>query len=115
MNRENVRARIIKGVRDKEAELAEARTFPVLGALALRKQSMRMAYEPKKFGKKMWVLGSSKEIRIPVINWFKEQFEKRLALKRALGPIEFFKHLPPGFFTPGGFLRANLNPHFVPI
>ena len=115
MDCENVRARIIKGVREKEAEFAAERTCPVLGAHALKMQSMRISYEPKKFGKQMWVLSSRKEIRIPVINWFKEQFEKRRLLKLALGPIEFLRHIPPGFFTPGGFLRANLNPHFVPI
>ena len=81
----------------------------------LRSQLIDKPYSPKKFGKKMWVLGSSKEIRMPIINWIKELLAERLALKLSLSKNEFLKVLPPGFFAPGGFLRANLNPALVPI
>lgn len=113
-DRERLRRRIIREVRAREAELNAKRRGPVVGAHALRLQSIRTPHTPKKFGKKMWVLGASKEIRLPIINWLKEQYALRRELKRLHGPIEFFKYLPPGFFLPGGRIRANLNPAFAP-
>lgn len=115
LDREEIRARIIRRVTEGEAKLTRERSAPVIGAHALRLQSMRKPHEPEKFGKKMWVFGTTKEIRKGAIEWLKAQFSLRKELKEMLSLSEFLRNLPSGFFAPGGFLRANLNPALVPI
>ena len=115
LSREKVRQMIISRVKDEEARLAREREKPVLGAHALRLASIRATHAPTKFGKKMWCLGSTREIRMPFINWLKEQFAERLKLKAELPLATYLQNLPAGFFAPGGYLRANLNPAFVPF
>ncbi len=115
LDREIIRASICKRVTEQEAELNSKRTFAVIGAHALRLQSMRVVYQPKKFGRKMWVFGSTKEIRRHAIDWLKEQFTLLRELREKIPRHEFSQQLFPGFFAPGGILRANINPALVPF
>lgn len=112
---EKVRAEIIQRVKKQEQVLAETRERPVIGAMVLRLSSIRAKHAPKKFGKKMWCFGSTKEIRLLYIDWFKEQLKELYNLKKLFSVSEYLKILPPGFFTPGGLLRANVFPAAVPI
>lgn len=110
-----VKEEIVKGVRDKEKHLREAREHPVVGAHALRLESMRKEYVPEKRGKRMICLCSFKELRVVFICWFKEQCAKArewYLLRKAGNTLA---NPPPGMFAPGGVLASNLNPAFVPV
>ena len=86
-----------------------------MGKHALRLASMRVEYTPKKRGKRMICLSSFKELRIGFINWFKERCAEADAVLQRWLAGEWSAVLPPGFFYPGGFLRANINPAFCPL
>lgn len=114
-NREEMAKRIRDAVYEEERRLATQRKCPVIGASALRRQSMLKAHAPKKIGSRMLCLGSNIEQRKEVISWFKSLFKDREEKRKLLGPQEFLNHVFPGFFRPGNFMQANLNPLFVPF
>lgn len=102
---EEIKATIIEMVREREAEIREARKIPIVGRTKLITQGINLDYKPKKFGKRMICLASSRELRIPYISWFKSLCEKASYLyKKAIGHAQ----LPPGAFAPGGYLCANV-------
>lgn len=115
LDKERLRKELLKSIRGEEELLNARRDKPVIGAHALQLQSMRQPHTPKKFGKKMWCFGSTKEIRLRYINWRKIGLNIRAELKKSLPLHQFFQQMPAGFFLPGGCLLANLIPSFVPI
>lgn len=114
-DREEMAQQIRDLVYREERRLAGERKFPVIGAVALRKQSMLKPHTPKKFGNRMLCMGTDVEQRKMVIGWFKALFKEREELRKTLSPREFLRHVFPGFFRAGGYMDANLNPLFVPI
>ncbi|MFN8391554.1 MAG: transposase [Bdellovibrionota bacterium] len=115
VDREKVRADLIERVRSAEAGFARGRKTPVLGAIALRCASIRAAFKPKKFGKRIWCFAATKEKRARFMAWMAERLATRQRLKDTLPFEEFIRYLPEGFFAPGGYLRANINPLLVPF
>ena len=107
--------RIRDAVYSEERRLASLRKFPVIGASTLRRQSMRKAHTPKKFGKRMICMSSDIERRKEYICWFKSLVAEREKLKKKLSPREFLARVFPGFFRPGGYMDACLTPIFVPF
>ena len=108
---EEVNQEIIDSIRAKEGALNRARTGPVMGAHALRLEPINKEYEPKKRGKRMVCLSSLKELRKVFICWYRELCAEALQMRQA---VDWMCCLPPGMFAPGGALRANLTPIFVP-
>jgi REP element-mobilizing transposase RayT len=106
---------VVKRIREKEAEAEQTRRGPVVGAHALRLQSMRREYRPVKRGKKMLCLSSFVSRRKRYIGWFKEQLLRIKEAKFLSLPAPWRAVRPPGFFMPGGFLCASVNPAFVPL
>lgn len=113
------RAAMAQRIRDavyaEERRIAAARTRPVLGVAALKRQPITKAHTPKKRGMRMLCMGSDIERRKEVISWFKALFAEREAFKKRLAPREFINYVFPGFFRPGNYLQANLNPALVPF
>ena len=110
---ERYKREIITKVRAEENRMAIMRKNPVLGAAQLRLQPVDRAHVPKKFGIRMICLSSFKELRVAFIAWYKERcFEATQAIARwKLG--DWLAKPPPGFFLPGGFLHANVNPSAI--
>jgi hypothetical protein len=105
---EEVLQMITSKVRQEEEELSLK--GKIVGAHQLRLERIDRPHVPKKYGKKMICLSSSKELRIQFIEWFytqkkyaRQAFEDWRSKGINLRP-------PPGFFSPGGFLNANLLP-----
>lgn len=108
---EKINAQIIQKLRLAEEDSRKKRKKPVLGAHALRLQSMRASWTPKKRSPKLICMASDIELRVSFLTWRKELCEQAEALR---GESRYV-HLPPGLFAPGGFLKANINPAFVPL
>ncbi len=101
---------IVKAVKRKESTLVRDNGIVVIGAIALREQNIRKSFKPKKRGRKMLCLASNVDRRIDYLNWvFDLAKEAREKTKRWIlenSPLI----LPPGFFSPGGKLSANICP-----
>ena len=108
---EEINQGIIQLIRQKEEDLIISRIKPVMGAHALRLEPMNKEYEPKKRGKRMLCLSSIKALCVAFISWFRELCADAVPIRQA---SDWLHSLPPGLFAPGGVLRANLNPIFVP-
>ena len=106
---------VVEDVRRREAEARKERQGEVLGAHALRLQSMRKEYKPKKRSKKMLCHSTIPERRKAYIGWYREQQKSIKDAKDACHPTTWLAKRPPGFFMPGGVLVANINPAFVPL
>ncbi len=106
---------VVKRIREKEADAKKNRNGPVVGAHALRLQSMRRQYRPTKRGKKMLCLASFVSRRKRYVGWFKQQLFRIKEAKLLSLPALWRAARPPGFFMPGGFLCASVNPAFVPL
>ena len=76
----------------------------------LEKQSMLRPYVPTKFGKKMICLASSKEIRIPFIEFAKSLFHQAREVTKAWRRGDFSLPFPPGLFPPPLLRTANILP-----
>lgn len=112
---EVIKAEVLSNVRENELKLRKEREgFSVLGARRIQQQDIAKEYVPKKHGKKMWVLAATKALRVAFVKWAKEYVAERDELK-ALYPLSWITKLPPGFIAPGGYLRACINPDFLPI
>ena len=100
---------IVLKVREHEQQLTTQRSFPVIGAEALRLQPINRPHVPKKFGPRMICLSTFREVRVAFISWYKERCEEaaEAIAKWMLGDLA--AKPPPGFFLPGGVLFANVN------
>jgi REP element-mobilizing transposase RayT len=111
-----VRNIIKRLVRQKEAKLRRQRKVNktrVKGAHALKLERINMNYKPSSFGKKMLCLSTVREMRVAFIGWYRSQI-KIIEELRTTWPgsaADFIR--PPGFFAPGGYLAANLNPYLT--
>ena len=107
------RKEIIDLIKEKEEELKVQRKKDrkqVLGASALKSQSMYKAHTPKKFGKKMICLGSTKEIRKDFIEIFKQLRDECIQAYRKIVAGCRITQLPPGFYMPGRVKYAEALP-----
>lgn len=115
ISREDVNSEILCRIRAEEQNLQKCRTSPVIGAHSLKLQAMQQPFTPKKFGKRMICLASTRQRRIPFLSWFHDfslVAEEAIKTWREGNP---WSRPPPGFFAPGGMLFSNLNPPFVPL
>lgn len=93
---------IIAAVTAGEAQFAADRArkgYVALGAKRLRKQEILKPHKPKKKSRRIFVLGSTKEIRIPYIQKIKEIFTECSRLYR-LASKGHLVTWPPGVFPP---------------
>jgi REP element-mobilizing transposase RayT len=105
---------ILSAVRQKESELDRTCGESVVGKRALQSSELRLDFTPKKCGKRMICLGSTKEIRRIFIEWFK--ISAIHAAKAISGWIRgSANQITPGFFAPGGLLHSYLVPVFTPL
>jgi REP element-mobilizing transposase RayT len=116
MDISRVRDMIVRLVRQKEEKLRrqrQQRKIRVKGAHALCLERIDMSYKPMSFGKKMLCLSTDRSIRVAFIGWYRSQLKIIEELKTAWpgSSADFIR--PPGFFAPGGYLAANLNPHLT--
>ncbi len=101
-------------IRQEEQALRNARNGAVIGAHALKLQPVDKPYEPNRKGKRMICLSSHKFLRVVFIEWYRDHCKQAPIFCRC-GPVrDWLAKLPPGLFTPGGMLRANLINTFVP-
>jgi len=103
-------------IRKEEDRFNRERTYPVPELSKLAVQNIRLQYQPEKFGKRMICLGSSKEVRVKFLDWYKTQCKNLPRfLKKTKDEVLNQMHYPPGFFSPGGFLSSNLIPYLTPF
>ncbi len=105
---------IIAHVQRLESALSMKRNDKVLGSETLLSQDLRKPHNPDKHSRRMMCLSTERQLRVQFIVWFKELVINARKLRRSLTPTEWLKHLPPGFFPPGGRPYANLIPDFTP-
>lgn len=115
MDRAEMSRRIQEVVYREEARIRASRTHPVIGADALRAQNIRKEHSPKKFGTQVLCMGSCIERVRAALSWFKEIFAERLKLKELYSWPELMRRLPAGFFAPGRYCRASINPACLPF
>lgn len=84
---------------------------------ALATQNIRKQYQPKKFGKKMLCIGKDKETRVKYLEWYYARCKELPSFikKKSGEALLYIKNYPPGFFSPGGFLSANILPELYPF
>jgi len=103
-------------IKKEEEKFEKERPCPPTPLHIQATQNIRTEYQPQKFGKKMICLGSTKEIRVKFLDWYKTQCKKLPHfLKKVKNDIAQLSHYPPGFFAPGGFLSSNLIPNQTPF
>ena len=100
---------------DQEKTIRESRTRPVLGAHALRLSRMDVHYTPKKRGKRMICLSSCRDFRKLFIQWYKDLCATGAEVRALWSVGDWRASLPPGLFSPDGFMHSYLNPMFVPV
>jgi len=72
----------------------------VIGSTVLRRQSMLLEYQPKKFGRRMICICSDKKLRKSYIAFFKKLSYKAHKVYKCWKLGEFSAKIPPGFFAP---------------
>jgi REP element-mobilizing transposase RayT len=95
-------------LRECEAGHRANRTKRPLSAEVQILTDPRTSYDSERDGKKIVCFASAAEIRIPFINWFKEQSELARECFQRWKTGDTSPKPPPGFFAPGGFLYANI-------
>jgi REP element-mobilizing transposase RayT len=109
-----INQQILQLLLEQEQYWRSKRKKPVIGAHALTLQPMTVEYIPTKHSRRTLCMSSIPQIRIAFIRWAKNLFaEAPRFLKRCI-TSEWLALMPPGLFAPGGALRANLLPQFVP-
>jgi REP element-mobilizing transposase RayT len=103
-------------IKKEEEKIEREREYPVPDLSKLAIENIRKQYQPIKFGKRMICLGSSKEIRVKFLDWYKTLCKLLPKfLKKTKDEVLHRSHYPPGFFSPGGFLSSNLIPSQTPF
>lgn len=100
---ESMKKQIIETVRMKERELSEKRKREektVIGATALRRQSMLKEYRPTKFSRRMICLCSVKELRLSFIGYFKALADIARKAYESWKQGDLSKRMPAGLFAP---------------
>ena len=105
---EQIKEEIINRVRTKEEEFRRIRTKSLPSQIKLKTSGINLDYNPQKFGKKMICLSSEKIRRVIYINWYKQLCEKAAHIYKEFKNKLSELFLPPGLFSPGGYLTANL-------
>lgn len=108
LSESEIKSEIISRVEQRELEIRNQRTKPVYRKEKLMSAAINLDYVPEKFGKKMICHGTDKGIRAAYINWFKNLCEKAAAIYRDSKNKIAEMILPPGIFSPGGYLTANI-------
>jgi len=97
------KAHTINGLKATQEQLINDRTKnkkTVIGSTALRRQSMLLDYQAKKFGRKMICICSNKKLRRNYIARFKELSFKAHKVFEQWKRGDFNAKIPPGFFAP---------------
>jgi len=113
LDKEKEKQKIIRRVRELEAEYRDARPHPVKGAEELKRESMRMDYVPKTYGKKMICICSDLELRKAYINLVKTLRQKARAVLKDWRESRREVPFPPGLFAPSSPRYANMVPAAV--
>ena len=107
----SLRGEVVERVRKKESQLRELRSQNdqgVLGAKALKEQSIKKKYRPKSHsGRRCYCHSQNKKLRLLYISWVKRHLSK-------INP-DNPNHPPIGAFAPGGILYTTILPWCVPI
>ena len=109
---EEINQEIISRIRVIEEELNRKRKSEnkfVTGEHFLKLQTIRESHTPETRGKRMICLSSSRDLRERFISFYKDLV---FPLEKAKGlwlksPSSWLALLPPGFFAPSGFMKAN--------
>ena len=99
-DKDKVRRRVIKEIRELEAELLRNPERKVLGAEALRKEDIRQLHQPKKFSRRMICISLDKELRKGFISWAKTLFFTAREVYRRWKQGDYSVSFPPGLFPP---------------
>ncbi len=87
----------------------------MVGAHALRLETMQKSYTPAKRGKRMLCLSSVKELRKTFIEWYKLCISEARSWYATWKTGERDGLPPPGMFAPGGALFSNLVSEALPV
>lgn len=105
---QELKEEIINRVRIKEKEFREKRTRSLPSHIKLTTSGINLEYSPQKFGKKMICLSSEKRVRVAYISWYKQICEEATFIYKEFKNKLSGLLLPPGLFSPGGYLTANI-------
>ena len=103
VSEEQMREELLTEIQQWEEKYREERKSEkraVVGATALRRQSMLKEYEPKKFGRRMICISSDKKLRRAVIKHFRGICELATEIYRRWKCGELSWKLPPGLLAP---------------
>ena len=103
LSEEEVKTEIIEAVREREAELRSEREEAqrsVIGATALRRQSMLKEYQPKKYGKRMICICSEKPLRKQFIDHYKALCDAARKAYECWKRGDLSAKIPAGLFAP---------------
>lgn len=110
---EHIKNEIISLVREEEQRLNRERKYAVLGAFALRLQSIHKPFLPKKRGRRMLCMSTILERRQAFVGWCRDLFSDGTFVYKCWKQGDYRLFLPPGLFAPGGLSLANLIPNNV--
>jgi hypothetical protein len=97
------REEILEGIREAEARYRDERTREkrsVVGATALRRQSMLKAHTPESRGRRMIVICEDKSLRKQFIAHFRSLCETAARAYRSWKQGDLRLKIPPGMFSP---------------
>jgi REP element-mobilizing transposase RayT len=109
-----INTQLLELLRKDEQYWRSKRKAPVLGAHQLILQPMTAEHTPKKRSRRTLCMSSIPQIRIAFIRWAKSLFAEAPRFFKQCISAEWLSLMPPGLFAPGGALRANILPQFVP-
>jgi REP element-mobilizing transposase RayT len=105
---EELKEEIIRRVRILEEESRRNRSKALPSQIELQTSGIELDYLPKKFGKRMICLSTDKTSRAAYISWYKQLCEQASTIYREFKNKLSELFLPPGVFSPGGYLTANI-------
>ena len=98
-----INSKIIEEIREEELILAKKRRKNkqrVIGSTALRRQSMNVEYEPKKYSPRMICVSEDKALRKSFIETFKLLVAEARRVYESWRIGDTRKRIPPGMFAP---------------
>jgi REP element-mobilizing transposase RayT len=110
-NAEEINQEIFEMIKEREQEIQksfmEEKKTP-MGATKLLNQGIRLDYEPKRSGRKMWCISSDREARKSYINFVKNLASEAYDVYQSWIRGDTARRMPAGMFAPRMPVLSNL-------
>lgn len=94
-----IKARVIKlEDRARKKRIKEGKT--AIGADRLMRQVLDLTYRPKRTGRRMWCIADRRRIRVPFINFLKQQFSRAREIRKLWFVGDYSQPYPLGLYPP---------------